>query len=115
MRDDWTTYRFVIYDFLVAFDVSTLPASGPHPARFSAFDVIAPLSRGPRLARFWTEPEVQFHVFRRLKRKGKNDFEKKTPFMLKFIYQVDPIKQIKKKTVIYTLSARSRDAMHRMR
>ena len=52
MRDDWTTYRFVIYDSWVAFDVTTVLASGPHPARFSAFDVTAPLSRGPRLARF---------------------------------------------------------------
>ena len=43
MRDDWTTYRFVIYDSWVAFDVTTLLASGPHPARFSAFDFTAPL------------------------------------------------------------------------
>ena len=54
MRDDWTTYRFVIYDSWVAFDVTTLLASGPHPARFSAFYHTAPLSRGPHLARFWT-------------------------------------------------------------
>lgn len=52
MRDDWTTYRFVIYDFRVAFDVITLLALGPKPARFSAFDVTTPLSRGPNLARF---------------------------------------------------------------
>lgn len=37
MRDDWATYRFVIYDCRVAFDVTTLLASGPKPARFSAF------------------------------------------------------------------------------
>ena len=78
MRDDRTSSRFVIYDFWGAFDVTTLLASGPHPARFSAFDATAPLSRGSHLALFWTEPEVQFHVFRRLKSREKNDFEKKT-------------------------------------
>ena len=69
MCDDWTTYRFVIYDSWVAFDATTLLASGPHPARFSVFGATAQLSRGPHLARFWIEPEVQFHVFRGLKRK----------------------------------------------
>ena len=34
VRDDWTTYRFVIYDSWFAFDVTTLLASGPKPARF---------------------------------------------------------------------------------
>ena len=62
----------------VAFDVTTLLASGPKPARFSDFDVTAPLSRGPHLARFWTKPEVQFHAFRRLKRGEKKGFEKKS-------------------------------------
>ena len=52
MRDDWTTYRFVIYDSWVAFDVTTLLASGPKPARFSAFDFTTPLSRSPHFARF---------------------------------------------------------------
>ena len=52
MRDDSATYRFVIDDSWVAFDVTTLLASGPHPARFSAFHVTAPLPRGPHLARF---------------------------------------------------------------
>ena len=52
MRDDWTTYRFVIYDSWVAFDVTTLLASGPKPAQFSAFDVTTPLSRDPDLAWF---------------------------------------------------------------
>ena len=47
MRDDWTTYRFVIYDSWVAFDATSLLASGPKPARFSTFDVTAPLSQGP--------------------------------------------------------------------
>ena len=77
MRDNWSTYRFVIYDSGVAFDVTTLLASGPYPAQFSAFDVTAPLSLGPHLARFWTEPEKQFQVLKRLKRKEKSDFEKK--------------------------------------
>ena len=39
MRDDWTTYHFVIYHSWIAFNVTTQLASGPHPARFSAFDV----------------------------------------------------------------------------
>ena len=52
MCDDWTTYRFVIYDSRIAFDVTTLLASGPEPARFSAFDVTSSLFRGPHLARF---------------------------------------------------------------
>ena len=79
MRNGWTSYRFVIYDSLVAFDVTTLVASGPHPARFSAFGVTAPLSRGPHLAWFRTEPEVQFHVFRGPKR-GDKKFSKKKYF-----------------------------------
>ena len=52
MRDDWATYRFVFYDPWVAFDVTTLLSSGPHPSRFSTFDVTAPPSREPHLARF---------------------------------------------------------------
>ena len=65
MRDNWTTYRFVIYDSWVVLDVTSLLASGPRPARFSAFD----------------EPEVQFHVYRRLKRKKKKPifFKKNFP------------------------------------
>ena len=57
-RDDWTTYRFAIYDSWVAFDVTTILASGPKPARFSAFDVTAhypeaPNSRGFEPNRKW--------------------------------------------------------------
>ena len=52
MRYAWTTYRYVTYDSWVAFDATTLLASGPQPVRFSTFDVITPLSRGPHLARF---------------------------------------------------------------
>ena len=104
MRDDWTTYRFVIYDSWVAFDVTTLLASGPHTARFSAFDVTAPLSRGPRLARFWTEPEVQFHAFRRLKHGEKKGFEKKS-FHVEISISLRIDLANKKKSVIYTLIA----------
>ena len=52
MRDDWTTYRFVIHDSWVAFDVTSLLATGPKPGRLFAFDVTSPLSRGPHAARF---------------------------------------------------------------
>ena len=76
MRDDWTSYRFVIYDSRVAFDITTLLA--PTLRDF--------LLLTPHHARFWTEPEVQFHVFRRQKReeKKKKRFRKKS-------FQVDPI------------------------
>ena len=72
MRNDRTTNRYVIYDSWVAFDVTTLLASGPHLMQFSAFDVTTPLSQGPHIAWFWTKPEVQFYAFRRLKRGEKN-------------------------------------------
>ena len=85
MRDDWTTYRFLIYDSLVAFDVTTLLAPGPKPARFSAFDVTTPLYRGPHLARFSTKPEVQFHALSWLKR------GEKMLFMLKSAYHLELI------------------------
>ena len=85
MREDWTTYRSVMYDSWVAFDVITLLALSPKPAQFSAFDLTTPLSRGPHLAQFWTKREVQFHVFRRLKRGEKKGFEKDL-FMLKSTY-----------------------------
>ena len=64
MRDDWTTYS------RVAFDVTTLLASGPKHVRFSAFDVIAlhHYPEAPYLAWFRTKPEVPFHVLRRLNR-----------------------------------------------
>ena len=89
MRDDRTTNRFVIYNSLVAFDVITLPASDPKPARFSAFDLTTPLSRGPHLERF-CKPGVQFHAFRQLKRGERKGFEKNL-FMLKSAYYLESI------------------------
>ena len=47
-------------------------------------------------ARFCTQPEVKFHVFRQLKRG-----EEKSIFFLE--HHVDSIKQIKKKHLSYTL------------
>ena len=103
IRDDWTNYRFVFYVSWVAFDVTTILASGLHPARFSASDVTAPLSRGPHLARFSTEKEVQFHAFRRLKRSEKKGFEEKS-FHFEISIPLSYDLANKKKSVIYTLS-----------
>ena len=89
MRDDWTTYRFFICDSWVAFDDTTLLASGPHPARFSAFTSLRHYPQAPPCA-VLNRTGSTISRFQMAKTQGKNDFEKKT-VVLKSIYHVDPI------------------------
>ena len=77
IHDDWTAYRFVIYDSWVAFDATTQLASGPKPARLSAFDVTAALSRGPPFCAVLNQTGNAISRFYTAKTRRKKRFRKK--------------------------------------
>ena len=103
MRDDWTTYRFAIYDSWVAFDVTNLLTSGSKPARFSIPPPrhYATIPRPPpRAVLNQTGSAISRFLTAKTRRKKKGGFRKKI-FEISISPRIDLAN--KNKSVICTL------------